>query len=237
MELQRTKEWFEIRKGKFTNSELYKLMSDVSRPMTEDELLDRPKGSRKTTIVDKGILCDGGKTYVKQKIAEEIGFVPDFNNAAMEWGTEKEPSAKYWYTYKTGNKIEEVGFIQYSSCYGGSPDGWVRTSEGYGAIEVKCPYSTVNHIDHCLLTSAEELKEEFPDKYWQCIGHIIVMEKELNAPVSFCDFISFDERVDNDLGLFILRVPRNEEDIQDAKRKIDLADNYKNELKIKLGLL
>jgi hypothetical protein len=220
MELQRTTDWYAERRGKFTSSEIYKLMSD---PLTKE-------------AKSNGELSEGAKTYVLEKIAEDIGgFVPESDTNAMAWGEEHEKSAKTWYQFKTGCVIEEVGFIKVSEGYGGSPDSksYDRLEGIEGTLEIKCPYNSTNHLSHCLIHSNEYFKKAHKDKYWQCISHMLVTQG------MFCDFVSFDPRIDNEIGFFRYRIYADEvvSDIELLFKKVNAAIEYKTKLKIQLGLL
>lgn len=92
---QRSPEWFKLRKGKFTASQIINLCADGSRKMTEEELvqhkLEFPK-SRKTTIWD---IPDGLKTYALEK-AVEFFLDPEedtYLSQAVQDGKEREPLA------------------------------------------------------------------------------------------------------------------------------------------------
>ena len=66
---QRSAEWFEMRKGRITSSEIYKIMG-------------------------KGDLTETAKTYLLEKVCELYGGVTEpAVGAALTWGTELEPVA------------------------------------------------------------------------------------------------------------------------------------------------
>ena len=219
---QRSAEWFDVRRGKVTSSEVFKLLTEP----------------RSAEAKKNGELSEGAKTYIKTKVAEVYGFVPDFENDAMVWGVEEERKAAYWYSKLTGNTVEECGFVQASTFYGGSPDGRVTeiSTENFGqvisvgALEIKCPYNTTNHIDHCLLKTQDDLKKEHPNKYWQCVSHCIVLN------VSWCDFVSFDPRIDKECGFYRLRITPTEEEKRLLLEKIAKAEAYYNEILTTLNL-
>lgn len=213
---QLTPEWYVQRRYKFTSSSIYKLMTE-------------PKSK---AAKEAGELSETAKTYIMEKIAEEMGgFIPEINAKAMEWGIENEPLAKQWYTAQTGNEIKNTGFIEHIPFYGGSPDGTVFDNGQKGAIEIKCPYNSVNHFWNCMIKDAGALKSDHPEYYWQCISHIICLS------VEWCDFVSFDPRIDHAVGLHIFRLNRNEEDCNLVLHKIKTAIQYKEYLKQELGLL
>ena len=119
-----------------------------------------------------------------------------FTNAAMEWGTEQEPFARMAYEAHTGTFVKEEGFVDHPTIegFGCSPDGLV----GDGLIEIKCP-NTANHIETVLENKA-------PSKY------IPQMQAQMACTgAKWCDFVSFDPRLPEDLQLFVVRVERDQE--------------------------
>ena len=119
-----------------------------------------------------------------------------FTNAAMEWGTEQEPFARMAYEAHTGTFVKEEGFVDHPTIegFGCSPDGIV----GEGLIEIKCP-NTANHVETVL-------ENKVPSKY------IPQMQCQMACTgAKWCDFVSFDPRVPEDLQLFVVRVERDQE--------------------------
>lgn len=191
---QRSKEWFEARCGKFTASNFYKLIA-----------------GKKTA-----------ETYIFEKVVEEVyGLQEGFENDAMRWGTEFEPDAIEFYELLTGNKVEEIAFIEHSENVGGSPDGFIGEN---GAIEVKCPFNPINHIKHCLLNSAKDLEKLNKGYYWQCIGVLWLSGRQ------WIDFVSFDPRLDGARRMHVLRIERNENEIKKLLEALESAVKYKKEL-------
>jgi hypothetical protein len=212
---QHSSEWYQARLYKFTSSQIYKLMVEP----------------RESAAKKAGELGETAKAYVLEKIAEQLGgFIPDLVNEALAWGTENEPKAKYWYEKLTGYKVEECGFIQFNEFYGGSPDAKVIAEEGEGSLEIKCPYNSANHLKHCLIDGPEYFKQKHSDYYWQCVSHMITQN------TSFCHFVSFDPRIDNDLGFFIIRIDRDEEECSKLLEKIEKAEEYKKSILKKFNL-
>ena len=131
---------------------------------------------------------------VVQRLTGKAG--ESFTNAAMEWGTEQEPFARMAYEAHTGTFVKEEGFVDHPTIegFGCSPDGIV----GEGLIEIKCP-NTANHIETVLENKA-------PSKY------IPQMQCQMDCTgAKWCDFVSFDPRVPEDLQLFVVRVERDQE--------------------------
>lgn len=160
--------------------------------------------------------------YMAQLIAERLtGTVADsFSNAAMQWGTDIEPKARIAYEFHTDNAVTEIGFVDHPSIQmsGASPDGLVSTS---GLVEIKCP-NTATHIDTLL-------NQRVPGKYitqmqWQmaCCGR------------DWCDFVSFDPRMPENLNIWIRRVDRDDGKIAELEA---MVGEFLNELRDKVEAL
>jgi len=140
---------------------------------------------------------------VVQRLTGKAG--ESFTNAAMEWGTEQEPFARMAYEAHTGTFVKEEGFVDHPTIegFGCSPDGIV----GEGLIEIKCP-NTANHIETVLENKA-------PSKY------IPQMQAQMACTgAKWCDFVSFDPRVPEDLQLFVVRVERDQEYIDSMEVEV-----------------
>jgi putative phage-type endonuclease len=132
--------------------------------------------------------------YMAQLICERLTGQKgeSFTNAAMEWGTQTEPLARSAYENKRSLLVKEVGFINHPriEMSGASPDGLVADD---GLVEIKCP-NTATHIDTLL-------SQKVPTKYitqmqWQM----------LCCQRKWCDFVSFDNRLPENLQLFVQEV-------------------------------
>ena len=146
---------------------------------------------------------------VVQRLTDKVG--ESFTNAAMEWGTEQEPFARMAYEAHTGTFVKEEGFVDHPIIegFGCSPDGIV----GEGLIEIKCP-NTANHIETVLENKA-------PSKY------IPQMQCQMACTgAKWCDFVSFDPRVPEDLQLLVVRVERDQEyiDLMEVEVKQFLSE-------------
>jgi putative phage-type endonuclease len=136
--------------------------------------------------------------YLAQLVAERLtGQSADtFKSGAMQHGTETEPQARMVYEAETGQIVTEVAMINHPTIEmsGASPDGFVGTD---GLVEIKCP-NTSTHIASLMADKAPS--GYIPQMQWQmaCTGR------------AWCDFVSFDPRMPDDMQLFIKRVPRDE---------------------------
>ena len=155
--------------------------------------------------------------YEAQLICEILTGKPaeSFTNAAMAWGTETEPLARAQYELKTGNMVNQIGFVVHPKIEqaGASPDGLVDND---GLIEIKCP-NTSTHLDTLL-------SQKVPSKYitqmtWQmlCTGR------------KWTDFVSYDPRLPDNLQLFIQRIELDEEYGKKLESEIKEFLEYVNE--------
>ena len=132
--------------------------------------------------------------YMAQLICERLTGQQgeSFTNAAMTWGTETEPLARSAFEAYADVMVEEVGFVPHPSIEmsGASPDGLVGAE---GMLEIKCP-NTATHIDTLL-------SQTVPGKY------ITQMQWQMRCcERQWCEFVSFDPRLPQDLQLFVKRV-------------------------------
>ena len=127
---------------------------------------------------------------VLERLTNSVGEA--YSNAAMQWGTDQEPNARNVYELKMSTFVKEVGFIDHPTIdmSGASPDGFVGED---GLVEIKCPNSST-HID--TLVSQKVPAKYLPQMQWQmaCTGR------------KWCDFVSFDPRMPENLQLFVKRI-------------------------------
>jgi hypothetical protein len=151
--------WNKIRLGKFTSSEIHRLVSH------------------------KGKLTEKAEGYVFEKAAEIItGESKSFDNAATVWGHQHEAEAAEAFEKKTELSVTTCGFELKTENYGGSPDRLVGFD---GLLEIKCPFNSANHIKHCLLENQEEFKKECSEYYWQIQSNLNVTERQFAFFVSY----------------------------------------------------
>jgi putative phage-type endonuclease len=134
------------------------------------------------------------ENYLAQLVCERMTGKPaeSYSNSAMQWGTEQEPFARAAYEAAKDVLVDEVGFITHPTIAmaGASPDGLVGE---FGLVEIKCP-NTATHID-TLLTQIVPIK------------YITQMQWQMACTQRrWCDFVSFDPRMDEGLQLFIKQV-------------------------------
>jgi putative phage-type endonuclease len=146
--------------------------------------------------------------YMAELIAEKLTGVPapQFVSGPMQWGTEQEPNAKSAYEFKTALEVVPVGFVIHPTIRdsGASPDGYVGAE---GLIETKCPL-TATHIDTIL---TERIDPDYVTQMqWQmaCTGR------------AWCDWVSFDPRMPESLKLFVQRVERDQDRIDELEAAV-----------------
>jgi hypothetical protein len=127
-------------------------------------------------------------------VSQEDGYV----NAAMQWGITHEAEAIRAYESSRGVLVDPIGFVEHDTLAAGtSPDGFVNDD---GIVSIKCP-KTATHIGY--LRSGFEPAE-----------HVAQNTHELwLTGRQWIDFVSFDPRLPAALQLFVLRVTRNQWDI------------------------
>jgi putative phage-type endonuclease len=146
--------------------------------------------------------------YMAELVAEKLTGIPaaSFTNTAMQWGTEQEPNARAAYEFKTANEVALLGFAIHPTIRdsGASPDGLVGTE---GLVEFKCP-NTATHIE-TLLT--ERIDPDYiTQMQWQmaCTGR------------KWCDWVSYDPRMPESLKLFVQRVERDQDRIDELEAAV-----------------
>lgn len=171
---QGTPEWDQIRVGRFTASEIWRLMVD-------------PKTN---AAKEAGQLSETTLTYISEKVAEVMTGQCKQQGYAfpLVWGTEKEPEAREKFAAK-GYTVEQVGFFTYTDHAGGSPDGFVNDD---AILEIKCPYDSAKQLDYLMLTDQWDLKRMCRDYYWQCQANMLFTERNL------CHFVTYDPRMLNE---------------------------------------
>jgi hypothetical protein len=186
---QGTPEWFQMRLGRFTSSEMHKLMKPGKRAMTPEELAARPKkgkGSSTTQVDDFSVMSDTARTYIEQKVAEMLtGQVEDDVYAfAKEYGKEMEPMAANYFEEIKGIAVEPAPFIPFGDHAGGSPDRFVVDEDA--GLEIKCPLKSVKQVKYLQLTDQYDLLEQFPEFYWQCQSNLLFTGKSKWYFATFC---------------------------------------------------
>ena len=197
--LQGTQEWYALRVGKVTASRVADVIAKTKTGFAASRA-----------------------NYMAELIAERLTGIPasSFTNAAMAWGTEKEPEGRAAYEFRMDAEVALVAFIDHPTIgmTGASPDGLVGND---GLIELKCP-NTATHIETLL-------GDEIAGKYltqmqWQmaCTGR------------QWCDFVSYDPRLPESMRLFVKRVDRDDVRIAELEK---IVGAFLEELDFKVSAL
>jgi len=219
--IQGSDQWDEVRCGRFTASEMHRLMGSAKREMTPEELANRPKkgvGSSVKFITLNDVLSDVALTYIKQKVAETLTgkLKPSSYAYPLVYGKETESEAVEYFQEKTGLKCEEIGFCPYTDHAGGSPDRDIPDDNSF--LEVKCPWQSENQIDYLMLTDHFDLKRMHPDYYYQVQSNLVFTGKDK------AHFVTYDPRFKNDnLKMQHIIIPAVEADQDLIRLKIALA--------------
>ena len=160
--------------------------------------------------------------YMAELLCERLtGTKADgYVNAAMQWGIDIEPSAREAYQSLLGVLVEETGFVNHPdiTMAGASPDGLIGD---VGMVEIKCPTTSV-HID--TLMSGVVPSKHMAQIQWQmaCTGR------------NWCDFVSYDPRMPENMRMFVQRVDRDETYIEETTKEVNL---FLSELDTKISTL
>ena len=161
-------------------------------------------------------------SYMGELIAERLTGRQNetFMNAAMQWGKDNEAKARAAYEFKFDKLVTEVGMVEHPRLLGwagASPDGLVDD----GLIEIKCP-STITHLD--TISSGN-----VPSRY------MLQMQWQMECTdKKWCDFVSFDPRLPENLKLFVKRIekgadlePEIRTFIDEMRMKLLVLENYR----------
>ncbi len=157
------------------------------------------------------VLAKGqGKTrakYMRQVLAERLTGKPSetYHNAHMDRGIEQEPFARLAYEAKTGNLVQEVGFIKHPSLLAGcSPDGLID-EDGGAEIKSVIPAVQVDTIE----------SGGYPSEHRaQVQGNLWITGR------AWWDFVSFCPDMPAHLRLYIFRVQRDDAYIKTLEAEV-----------------
>lgn len=231
---QRSAEWFDARLGNVTGSKAKEIIRDVSTVELKNVAIRKilniyaVNAKVKDSQEYQDLLAMNGvelfkmagidipetaarimyrKTRVAERLTRMDASAGQFVSKAMQWGQANERLALAEYQLVTKNKVDEAYFLLHPELRcGASPDGHVTdtvTGE-LGVLEIKCLESH-NHLYNIAKT------QEVPEEYVvQC-----QMEMWL-ANVDFCDFVGYDSRVPGKLNIFIKRIQRDDDFIDNV---------------------
>lgn len=166
----------------------------------------RLTGSRACDAVDflkSGKESAKRRDYRYQLLAERLSGRPEdstYLNAEMQRGIEKEPDARTAYGLLKGYEVAQTGFLSVDALMAGcSLDGHVGDFEGI--VEIKCPKTAT----HCRYLREGLSKDD---------DHLLQITHNLwITGAQWCDFVSFDDRLSENMRLYVKRVQRGDVDI------------------------
>lgn len=162
------------------------------------------------------------KNYMMELLCQRLTGIIDqgFTNAAMIRGTELEPVARSMYEVEHDVIVYETGLVDHPRIrnLAASPDGLVRDD---GLVEIKCP-NTAQHVDFLRTGQIDEryqlqmlLQMDCTDRAW-------------------CDFVSFDDRLPEELSIKVVRFHRDEKRIAEMLTEVELFLRELDELQTDL---
>lgn len=169
--------------------------------------LGKVTASRVSDVTAKG----GGACrarYMAELISERLtGLRRDgFKSASMERGNEQEESARRRYQFMADMVVSTVGLVLHPTIdnAAASPDGLAGDQ---GIVQFKCP-DTHTHIDTLRGGSVPGSYQKQMQWEMACTGR------------AWCDFVSFDPRMPEDMQMRIIRFPRDPKMIVDLEREV-----------------
>jgi len=212
---QNSRAWDKIRLGRFTGSGLGKLFTEP-----------RSKADK-----DAGNMSQTAMTYIEEKATEIITSEAqgEFSSKATDWGNEWEEHAILELGKHLGCDADNIEmkprFVLYHDYSGASPDAYFRISEQKYGGEVKCPYNSTVHLRRLrTLDTAQDLKDNEPDYYWQIQANIFFNK----IPVWY--FGSYDPRFPVEKRLKVVEVFAVPDDIEQMLIKLDKAVKLRDEI-------
>jgi hypothetical protein len=185
---QRSEEWLEVRRGKFTASDFDALMPAKSKPVD----------SWTKTQLDKVYRVAAERMTGQYKIQK-------WTAPQVEHGEETEDEARIAYEFMIGQEVRQVGFIERDEWIGCSPDGLVedglvRGPYIDGGLEIKCPNSDT-HLKRISNPNEYGIYDEYP---YQVQGNLWIAER------AWWDCLDFDPRFVPPKDYYCVRVYRDE---------------------------
>lgn len=145
--------------------------------------------------------------YRAQLVAERLTGISQSvdlsRNKSIQWGIDTEIKAKDNYQFITDIEVLNVGFVEHQTILmsGASPDGMIDHD---GLIEIKCP-NTATHIGYLQ-------SQEIPGNYKKQMLWQLACTKR-----KWCDFVSFDPRLDSKNQMLVIRFEPKEDEIMEIE--------------------
>lgn len=153
------------------------------------------------------------QNYMMQLLCERLTGKREegFTSAAMQRGNDLEPIARLAYELMQDCEVVETGLIMHPRIerFGASPDGLIILTNGRGGLEIKCP-NTAQHI------AVMQSGKHDPQYDWQMLAQISCGDLE------WSDFVTFDDRLPEELQYFCARFERDETRIREMETEVKL---------------
>ena len=148
------------------------------------------------------------QNYMMQLLCERLTGTraEGFSSKEMQRGTDLEPIARSAYEFNAGVMTLETGLIDHRAIagFGASPDGLVG---GDGMLEIKCP-NTATHV------ATLQSGRHDPQYEWQMLAQLSCAGRE------WVDFVSFDDRLPDELQYACSRFHRDERRIREMETEV-----------------
>lgn len=133
-----------------------------------------------------------------------------YSNAFMERGTEMEPIARAMYENYAEVLVDEIAWVPHPTIenFGVSPDGLVGTD---GLVEIKVPSMPV-HIGYWLDAMDGKVPTDYTD---QMLAQLACTGRQ------WCDFVSYDDRVVEDMQLVVVRFQPDRKEIEELEKEVE----------------
>lgn len=146
--------------------------------------------------------------YAAELVAERLTGAPAsrFVSDAMRWGIETEADARAAYEFRFDASLGPAAFVKHDliEWAAATPDAFVGED---GLVEFKCP-STATHIGTLLSGAVAD-------------GYRLQMQWQMACTGrAWCDFVSFDPRMPEELRLFVRRFERDAKAIAEIETEV-----------------
>lgn len=157
------------------------------------------------------------KNYMMELMVERMTNrkQESYTNTYMQHGIDNEPIARAAYEKVIDGLVHEIGFVMHPviPMFGCSPDGFVGDD---GLCEIKCP-NTAQHVDAIL--------NGFPSRYQAQVQAQMACTERL-----WCDFVSYDPRMPDDMQMVRIRIKRDNRYIENMENEVEEFLGELNEL-------
>lgn len=207
--------WFLDRHGKFTASEIGKLLS-------------KGAGAK--------MFGTGAITYIKQKAIEKMTVLwerpeLEYVKALLHGKVHEQPAYEMYKRVTKNYSMRYFGsdaplFLPLDDDSGGSPDGLMgEGAKIYCGLELKCPKNSHIHYDYCKMKDQWDLKEYNEDYYAQ-----IQFLLRITGAEEF-HFCSFDDRfIDSKKKIKIIPILPDRKFLDNLEIRLQMAVKMRNEI-------